>query len=66
MEFVAQSYLLHLVECTNFANKSVTLVNMSYLSLLCNLGFCGGYAQGDTALNPHVRLARKCLLCTSK
>ena len=47
---VARAYLLHLVGCTIFVNKSVTFVFVSYLLLFNNLHMCHGYAWGATTL----------------
>jgi len=43
-EFAARAYLLHLIGCTIFVDKSATSVSISYLPLFCNLAMCGGYA----------------------
>ena len=49
-EFAARAYLLHLVGCTIFADKSGTLIRVSYLALFRDLGLCGRYAWGVAAL----------------
>jgi len=41
---VARAYLLHLVGCTIFADKSATSVNVSYLGLFVDLRHTGGYS----------------------
>ena len=49
-EFAAHAYLLHLVGCTIFANKSATYVRTHYLKLFRNLPTCRRYACGVAAL----------------
>jgi len=49
-EFVARAYLMHLVGCTIFADKSVTSVKVCYLPLFRDLSVCGGYSWGAGAL----------------
>jgi len=49
-EFAARVYLLHLIGCTVFLNKSATSVSISYLSLFRDLALCGSYAWGAAAL----------------
>ncbi|KAH1213891.1 Protein MAINTENANCE OF MERISTEMS [Glycine max] len=46
----ARAYLLHLVGCTLFANKSATYVHVVHLDAFCDLGQSGGYAWGVAAL----------------
>ncbi|KAH1214840.1 Protein MAINTENANCE OF MERISTEMS [Glycine max] len=46
----ARAYLLHLVGCTLFANKSATYVHVVHLDAFCDLGQRGGYAWGVAAL----------------
>jgi len=41
--FVARAYLMHLIGCTIFPDKSVTSISVSYLSLFWDLVVCGGY-----------------------
>jgi len=43
-------YLLHLIGCTIFVDKSVTSVSISYLPLFCDLAVYSGYAWGVAAL----------------
>jgi len=43
-EFVARAYLLHLLGCTIFANKSATYVRTHYLELFRDLPTCRRYA----------------------
>ncbi|KAH1209237.1 Protein MAIN-LIKE 1 [Glycine max] len=47
---VARAYLLHLVGCTLFANKSATYVHVVHLDDFRDLGQSGGYAWGVAAL----------------
>ena len=47
---VVGTYLLHLVGCTIFANKSVTSINVSYLGLFVDLRHNGGYSWAKAAL----------------
>ena len=42
----ARAYLLHLVCCTLFANKSATYVHVVHLDVFRDLGQSGGYAWG--------------------
>ena len=49
-ECAVRAYLLHVVASTNFADKSVTSVSVSYLLLFNNLRMCGGYEWGATTL----------------
>ncbi|XP_028225895.1 protein MAIN-LIKE 1-like [Glycine soja] len=46
----ARAYLLHLVGCTLFANKSATYVHVVHLYAFRDLGQSGGYAWGVAAL----------------
>ncbi|KAH1209781.1 Protein MAIN-LIKE 2 [Glycine max] len=46
----ARAYLLHLVSCTLFANKSATYVHVVHLKAFRDLGQSGGYAWGVAAL----------------
>ncbi|XP_017420349.1 protein MAIN-LIKE 1 [Vigna angularis] len=49
-ECAARAYLLHLLRCTIFTNKSATLIRVSYLLLLRDLNACSRYAWGAAAL----------------
>jgi len=44
------AYLMHLIGCTNFLDKSVTSISISYLPLFRDLAVCGGYASGAAFL----------------
>ncbi|XP_040870861.1 protein MAIN-LIKE 1-like [Glycine max] len=46
----ARAYLLHLVGCTLFANKSATYVHVVHLDVFRDLAQSGGYALGVVAL----------------
>ncbi|XP_028220231.1 uncharacterized protein LOC114401846 [Glycine soja] len=46
----ARAYLLHLLGCTLFANKSATNVHVMYLEVLRDLSQTGRYAWGVTTL----------------
>ncbi|KAH1238589.1 Protein MAIN-LIKE 2 [Glycine max] len=46
----ARAYLLHLVGCTLFSNKSATYVHVVHLEAFRDLGQSGGYAWGVVAL----------------
>ncbi|KAL5191942.1 Protein MAIN-LIKE 2 [Glycine soja] len=46
----ARAYLLHLVGCTIFVNKSATYVHVVHLNVFRDLGQSGGYAWGVIAL----------------
>ncbi|KAH1197825.1 Protein MAIN-LIKE 1 [Glycine max] len=46
----ARAYLLHLVGCTLFANKSATYVHVVHLDTFRDLAHSGGYAWGVAAL----------------
>ncbi|KAH1242592.1 Protein MAIN-LIKE 1 [Glycine max] len=46
----ARAYLLHLVGCTLFANKSATYVHVVHLDAFRDLAHSGGYAWGVAAL----------------
>jgi len=43
-EYAVRAYLLHLVRCTIFTNKSAHSVAVKYLTLFRDLGNCGNYA----------------------
>jgi len=45
-EYAARAYLLHLVGCTIFADKSAYFIAVKYLTLFRDLGSCGNYAWG--------------------
>jgi len=47
---IARAYLLHLVGCTLFANKSATYVHVVHLDAFRDLTQSGGYAWGVAAL----------------
>ena len=46
----ARAYLLHLVGCTLFANKSVTHINVVFLDAFCDLSQSRGYSWGVATL----------------
>ena len=46
----ARAYVLHLLGCTLFANKSATHVHVFFLDALRDLSQSGGYAWGATTL----------------
>ena len=46
----ARAYLLHLVGCTLFSNKSATYVHVVHLEAFRDLGQSGGYAWGVATL----------------
>ncbi|KAL5190975.1 Protein MAIN-LIKE 2 [Glycine soja] len=46
----ARAYLLHLIGCSLFANKSATYVHVVHLDAFRDLGQSGGYAWGVVAL----------------
>ena len=46
----AWAYLLHLVGCTLFANKSATHISVVFLNTFCDLGQYGGYSWGAAVL----------------
>ena len=50
VECAARGYLLYLLGCTLFTNKSSTRVSIYYLSLLMDLGRVHHYAWGPAAL----------------
>ncbi|XP_014494972.2 protein MAIN-LIKE 1-like [Vigna radiata var. radiata] len=49
-ECAARAYLLHLLGCTIFTNKSGNLIRVLYLFLLQDLNACSRYAWGAAAL----------------
>jgi len=49
-ECAARAYLLHLVGCTIFVDKSATSISVSYLPLFRDMGMCGEYSWGAAAL----------------
>ena len=50
IEFATRAFLLHLVGCTLFADKSATSVAVVYLELFRDLSMVGGYAWGAACL----------------
>ncbi|KAJ1421657.1 Phosphatidylinositol-specific phospholipase C, X domain [Sesbania bispinosa] len=50
LDVATRAYLLHLVGCTIFADKSATLVRVSYLELFRDLHMVGTFAWGASAL----------------
>jgi len=50
LHVVAWAYLLHLVGCTLFANKSATRVHVVFLDAFRDLTQSGSYAWGASAL----------------
>ena len=50
IEFATRAFLLHLVGCTLFANKSATSVAIVYLELFQDLSMVGSYAWGAACL----------------
>ncbi|KAJ1423148.1 Phosphatidylinositol-specific phospholipase C, X domain [Sesbania bispinosa] len=50
LDVATRAYLLHLVGCTIFADKSATLVRVSYLELFRDLHMVGTFAWGAAAL----------------
>jgi len=46
----SRTYLLFLLGCTLFVNKSCTMILVSYLALLEDLSVSGTYAWGATCL----------------
>ncbi|XP_014490338.1 protein MAIN-LIKE 1-like [Vigna radiata var. radiata] len=49
-DYAARAYMLHLVGCTIFANKSASSIRVSYLLLFRDVHACGRYAWGVAAL----------------
>ncbi|XP_052736551.1 uncharacterized protein LOC128197795 [Vigna angularis] len=49
-DYAARAYLLNLVGCTIFANKSASSIRVSYLLLFRDVHACGRYAWGVAAL----------------
>ncbi|XP_047162330.1 protein MAIN-LIKE 1-like [Vigna umbellata] len=49
-DYAVRAYLLHLVGCTIFANKSASSIRVSYLLLFGDVHACGRYAWGVAAL----------------
>ncbi|KAH1210224.1 Protein MAIN-LIKE 1 [Glycine max] len=61
----ARAYLLHLVGCTLFANKSATYVHVVHLDAFRDLAQSGGYAWGVAALvNMYDQLDEACRTTT--
>ena len=50
IEFATRAFLLHLVGCTLFADKSATSVLIVYLELFRDLSMVGSYAWGAACL----------------
>ena len=50
IEFATRAFLLHLVGCTFFADKSATSVVVVYLELFWDLSMVGSYAWGAACL----------------
>ncbi|KAH1228932.1 Protein MAIN-LIKE 2 [Glycine max] len=50
LEVSARAYILHLVSCTLFSNKSATNVHVVHLEAFRDMGQSGGYAWGAAAL----------------
>ena len=50
IEFATRAFLLHLVGCTLFADKSATSVAVVYLELFRDLNMVGSYAWGAVCL----------------
>lgn len=50
LDYEARTFLLHLVGCTLFADKSATYVDVVYLELFRDLTQCSKYAWGAVAL----------------
>ena len=50
IEFATQAFLLHLVGCTLFADKSAISVAVVYLELFRDLSMVGSYAWGAACL----------------
>ncbi|KAL5173191.1 Protein MAIN-LIKE 1 [Glycine soja] len=60
----ARAYLLHLVGCNLFANKSATYVHVVHLDAFRDLAHSGGYAWGVAALcwiNEHFPSVHQCV-----
>ncbi|KAH1193430.1 Protein MAIN-LIKE 1 [Glycine max] len=57
----ACTYLLHLLGCTLFANKSATNVHVVYLEALRDLNMTERYAWGDGCFGSYVRPAERCI-----
>jgi len=49
-ECAARAYLLHLLGCSIFANKSANRIFVYYLALFTDLDMCGQWAWGAAAL----------------
>jgi len=60
LQIITRGYLLHLVGCIIFVNKSMTSINMSYLPLLwwVHMGRCHTHLD--------VWPVGRCLLCVDK
>jgi len=49
-EYADRAFLLHVLGCTIFGNKSATWIFVSYLSLFRDLDMCGQWAWGAATL----------------
>jgi hypothetical protein len=49
-EPAARAFLLHLVGCTIFANKSQSLIDIKFLEMFRDLSNCGNWSWGASAL----------------
>jgi len=66
-ECAVRAYLLHLVGCTIFVDKSVTFISISYLLLFNNLRMCGGYTRGAvTLIHLYEQLRNACYFNTKQ
>jgi len=62
MGYAAKAFLLHVLGCTIFANKSVTWIFVCYLALFRELDMCGQWAWGAAALTyMYGQLGNACL-----
>jgi len=59
-EVAARTYLLHLVSCTIFTNKSATSVSVSNLGSFCRFEAYEGIRMGGSGIDPHVRAVGRC------
>ena len=59
---VAQAYVLHLVGCTLFANKSATHISVVFWDAFCDLNQSEGFSWGAIAL---VHMYDNLMLCPS-
>jgi len=63
-EFVGRAYLMHLVGCTIFTDKSATSMYVSYLAFLRDLWMCGDYCLRVVALKHFLWAITRCMLCS--